>query len=134
MNLDNVTYIHSAVKDLPQEYYELCYRNNFRDRGLMRDALVEARCARDQNWFGPAHVIMLWNGNDFVGWSLLFTYWRRRNSLTAYYWVKAQHRRQGYGTLLYKLSRKHHHKKFRVDPWNDRAGAFFSKVSNGKII
>lgn len=101
------------VEDLTKTEYRACYLANYGFSGYMREELT---CSKRSPVARPAKVIMIWDGPadsivSLKGWSLLTPvrtwglvaatrYTKTKAKYTVQFWVKQQHRKQGYGKLL----------------------------------
>jgi GNAT superfamily N-acetyltransferase len=81
-----------------------------------------------------SHVAMLRVGAELVGWALMFHTGPRQRTL--YFFVREDHRRKGYGTILANAVLERHGKKnkwgeprnrIRVVPWDTTSEGFFQK-------
>lgn len=101
------------VLDLTPTEYRACYLANYRGTSIMQGDLFRIRSGN------PMHsgtAILIWDGPEdtigsLIGWSLVMPsktwgdsgispYAKRKSKHTAMFWVKRQHRRKGYGSIL----------------------------------
>ena len=126
--MSDIQYLYSSVKDLPDDLYKTCLWHNLQGGGQMQSDFVLCRKSKSHN----GHVIMLWNKEMFVGWGLLINRPWRTSGRDFFIFVPKKFRNKGYGTIIYRLIRKHYRGKIVTHPWSDPSTAFFKKVVNTK--
>jgi hypothetical protein len=82
------------VKELQSSEYQACYGLNLRDKGLMRDRLVECRHTRQ------GYVVMLFENDVLLSWALVWAYDLAKDQWGAYFYTRESQRRKGYGSKV----------------------------------
>ncbi len=82
---------------------------------------------------GDYLAIVLYSGSHLLGWAMCdFRLSKNSHCLRTYVYVKKNHRRKGYGSMLMRKAReaaKRRGRDLRVCPWNKQSKKFFQAVN-----
>lgn len=113
------------VEDLTEFEYARCRRLNFGNAGQMRDKLHEVRF-EPLNSHKKAKAVMIVDQDKLVAWSLVFPMPYVRG-YAAHFYVRANMRRKGYGTVLFEQVKKIDKKPW-VFPHDSRSAGLLKKA------
>jgi len=129
--MDNHTFLITNLTTALSRYKRRLINLTLRAEGEF-SSMYDLMICDDKKVQDNINVILLFKGNRLIGWVWGF---HMSEDGKRYYdvwvYVKKQHRRKGYGKILYYSMIKHlknMRRKYRVYPWDGRSESFFKAI------